>query len=189
MGAQNLIGHRLLDRDGNSVGKIGQVFFDDQTDQPKWVTVRTGLLGSNENFVPLRGARMVDDALRATYTSEQIRTAPSFAIDEHLSVHQEDMIYQHYGLGTDVPAQRGVAERTQQQRGRHERPQRATDSTPAAGDTVPVGHREHAPEPVERISAANVEERRTRGDGVRFEREREGVRVFRPESGDPPPAS
>ncbi|RNL82039.1 PRC-barrel domain containing protein [Halostreptopolyspora alba] len=182
MGAQNLIGHRLLDRDGNSVGKIGQVFFDDQTDQPKWVTVRTGLLGSNENFVPLRGARMVDDALRAAYTTEQIRTAPSFAIDEHLSVHQEDMIYQHYGLGAEVPAQRGSEERPRRQRGRHARPGQAADATPA-------GYREHAPEPVERAWVANMEERRPHGDGDPSEREREGVRVFRPESGEPPSAS
>ncbi len=188
MGAQRLIGHRLLDRDGNSVGKIGQLFFDDQTDQPKWVTVRTGLLGSNENFVPLCGARMVDDALQAAYTTEEITSAPSFALDEHLSVYQEDTIYRHYGLGADVPAQRGADDEPREQRGRHARESSGPDQ-PATTGTTQVGYT-HASERVESVSVHDIaDHRRARDTGDRFDREREGVRVIRRDDPDPPPAS
>ncbi|MFC7329313.1 PRC-barrel domain-containing protein [Marinactinospora rubrisoli] len=104
-GAQRLIGHRLLDRQGNSVGKIGQVYFDDQTDAPKWVTVRSGFLGTRENFVPLQGARTVRSDLQVPYDKDTIRRAPSFDIDQHISVEQEDRVYQHYGLEPESPGQ------------------------------------------------------------------------------------
>ncbi|WP_199493237.1 PRC-barrel domain-containing protein [Marinitenerispora sediminis] len=111
LGAQRLIGHRLLDRQGNSVGKIGQVYFDDQTDAPKWVTVRSGFLGTRENFVPLQGARTVQNDLQVPFDKDTIRRAPSFDIDQHISVEQEDRVYQHYGLQPEVPGQRSAAMR------------------------------------------------------------------------------
>ena len=41
--------------DGDKIGKVGQVYYDDDTDQPKWVTVNTGFFGTNESFVPVSG--------------------------------------------------------------------------------------------------------------------------------------
>ncbi|GAB3490881.1 PRC-barrel domain-containing protein [Nocardiopsis coralliicola] len=97
-GAQDLVGLRLLDRNGASVGRVGQVFFDDQTDAPTWLTVRTGLFSGRENFVPLRGVRRISEGVQVPYGQSTIRTAPRFPIDQHISVEQEDAIYQHYGI-------------------------------------------------------------------------------------------
>jgi hypothetical protein len=39
-------GGTVVDGDGNKIGSIGQVFLEDETSQPEWVTVkvdRTGL--------------------------------------------------------------------------------------------------------------------------------------------------
>lgn len=122
LGARHLIGHRLLDREGSSVGKIGQVFFDDQTDVPTWITVRTGLFGTNENFVPLKGAQIVDGGdLQVPYGRDVIKEAPSFDIDQHISVQQEDLVYAHYGLQPDVPERR-EADELPRPRGKHARP-------------------------------------------------------------------
>ncbi|WP_026125791.1 PRC-barrel domain-containing protein, partial [Nocardiopsis gilva] len=120
LGIRNLIGHRLLDRDGNSVGKIGQVFFDDQTDVPKWVTVRSGLFGTRENFVPLRGAQAVDDGLQVPYTKAMIKQAPSFQVNQHISMRQEDVVYRHYGLDPAVPDPR-ASESGWKPQGKHAR--------------------------------------------------------------------
>ncbi|QBI56025.1 PRC-barrel domain-containing protein [Streptomonospora litoralis] len=122
MGTQQLIGHRLVDRDGASVGKIGQVFYDDQTDAAKWITVRIGLFGSRENLVPLVGAEMVYDALQVPWSRNKIKGAPSFDVDQHISVEQEDRVYRHYGLDPEIPGQR-VPERSPRPRGRHARPE------------------------------------------------------------------
>ncbi|MDT0300519.1 hypothetical protein [Streptomonospora wellingtoniae] len=123
-GTQQVIGHRLVDKDGAAVGKIGQVFYDDQTDAAKWITVRTGLFGSRENLVPLSGAEMVYDALQVPWSRSRIKSAPSFDVDQHISVEQEDQVYAHYGLSPEIPGQR-VPEQYERPRGRHARPEPA----------------------------------------------------------------
>ena len=46
----------VYDRSGDKIGKAGQVYLDDATGQPSWITVNTGLFGTSESFVPLEGA-------------------------------------------------------------------------------------------------------------------------------------
>ena len=43
---QNMEGRTAVDTDGAKLGKIGQVYVDDQTIQPLWVTIRTGMFGN-----------------------------------------------------------------------------------------------------------------------------------------------
>ncbi|MDA0565754.1 PRC-barrel domain-containing protein [Streptomonospora sp. S1-112] len=129
MGTQRLIGHRLVDRDGAAVGKIGQVYYDDQTDEAKWITVRTGLFGSRENLVPLLGAELVYDALQVPWSKSEIKSAPSFDIDQHISVEQEDRVYEHYGLTPEIPGQR-PAEPIGRPRGRHARAEQRPEDRP-----------------------------------------------------------
>ncbi|MFD0774094.1 DUF2382 domain-containing protein [Streptomonospora algeriensis] len=118
-----LIGHRVLDNDGNSVGKIGQVFYDDDTDVAKWVTVRTGLFGNRESFVPLQGAGTVGDDVQVPYGKQEIKDAPHFDVGQHISEDEERQIYEHYNAPyPGVPEPRGSAEemRTEEDQGRHE---------------------------------------------------------------------
>ena len=42
---------------GDKIGSIGQIYVDESTGEPSWVTVRTGFFGMSESFVPLRGPR------------------------------------------------------------------------------------------------------------------------------------
>ncbi len=44
------------DRDGREVGTTVQVYFDDENGSAEWITVRTGLFGLSESFVPLAEA-------------------------------------------------------------------------------------------------------------------------------------
>lgn len=53
----DFIGATAFDRGGAKICKIGHVYYDDHTDQPTWLTVNTGLFGTNESFVPLQGLR------------------------------------------------------------------------------------------------------------------------------------
>jgi hypothetical protein len=46
---RNLLGAAAHDPAGEKLGKIGQVSYDDDTDQPKWVTVHTGLFGASRS--------------------------------------------------------------------------------------------------------------------------------------------
>ena len=47
-----LPGTTVYGTDGEKIGRAGQVYVDDQSGEPEWVTVNTGLFGTNETFVP-----------------------------------------------------------------------------------------------------------------------------------------
>jgi uncharacterized protein (TIGR02271 family) len=83
---------------GDKIGKVAQVYLDDQTGDPEWVTVRTGLFGTKESFMPLASARFKRNELVADVTKEQVNGAPRVDEDGHLSEPQEAEIYRYYGI-------------------------------------------------------------------------------------------
>ncbi|MFI7098240.1 PRC and DUF2382 domain-containing protein [Streptomyces sp. NPDC050161] len=95
---QDLTGLNVVDSEGAKVGSVQQVYRDDATNIPEWITVRTGLFGMKETFVPLAGARRVDDELHVPHTKETIKEAPRIDADGHLDPSEEDELYRHYGL-------------------------------------------------------------------------------------------
>ncbi len=86
----------VVDADGDKVGKIGQVYLDDNSGSPEWVTVKTGLFGTSETFVPLSAANLSDDTIRVPYDKAVIKDAPRVDADQHLAPEQEDDLYRHY---------------------------------------------------------------------------------------------
>ena len=87
--------------DGDKLGRVGEVYLDDQTGQPEWFTVNTGLFGTNESFVPLAEASFSDGRLTVPYTKDKIKNAPNVASDGHLSPDEERQLYTYYGVGYD----------------------------------------------------------------------------------------
>jgi uncharacterized protein (TIGR02271 family) len=96
---RDVIGATAYDRQGDKIGKIGHVYYDDDTDQPKWITVNTGFLGTSENFVPLAGAEISGDGnLTVDYDKATIKGAPNVDEEGHLSPEDEQLLYRHYNL-------------------------------------------------------------------------------------------
>jgi uncharacterized protein (TIGR02271 family) len=94
------IGQTLYSSDDQKVGKIGQVFLDDETDRPEFLTVNTGLFGMNESFVPAADADVTGDGVRVPFTKDQIKDAPNVDVDSgHLDQSEERRLYEHYGMG------------------------------------------------------------------------------------------
>jgi uncharacterized protein (TIGR02271 family) len=96
--AQQLIGQNLSTTDGTKIGKIGQLYLDDYHGQPEWVTVNTGLFGTNESFVPLAEATQVADGITVPYTKDQIKDAPNISDSGHLTEAEEQDLYKHYNV-------------------------------------------------------------------------------------------
>lgn len=93
----NMIGSTAIDADGDKVGKVGQVYLNDVTGEPEWVTVSTGLFGSRESFAPLYNAQPGDGELRLAVTKQLVKDAPNVdADDDHLAESEIDALYQHY---------------------------------------------------------------------------------------------
>jgi uncharacterized protein (TIGR02271 family) len=93
-----LTGSTVVDSSGGKIGKVGQVYLDDQTGQPEWVTVKTGLFGSKESFVPLAASRLEGDQLVVDATKDRVSGAPQVEEDGHISEQEEAEIYRYYGL-------------------------------------------------------------------------------------------
>src|SRR3954462_6580017 len=95
---EKLTGATAYDRDGDKVGKIGAVYYDDRTNEPTWVTVHTGLFGTNESFVPVQGADVAGDRVTVAYDKATIKDAPNIGEHGHLSPQDEERLYRHYGV-------------------------------------------------------------------------------------------
>ncbi|MFE1045530.1 DUF2382 domain-containing protein [Streptomyces olivaceus] len=99
----NVLDQPVYDGDGNKIGDAKHVFFDDMTGRPEWVSVKTGMLGSSESFVPVRDAALVQDHLEVPYGKDQVKGAPSVDVDAggHLSESEEHRLYDYYGINFD----------------------------------------------------------------------------------------
>ena len=120
-----VIGRDVYDESGNKIGSASEVYLDDQTGQPEWVTVKTGLFGTKESFVPIRDADLTDDGVRVHVTKDKVKDAPTIDSDGHLSPQEEEQLYTYYGLGgswtgtetrTDTTTTTGIAGRTDRDR-------------------------------------------------------------------------
>ncbi|MGC9498456.1 DUF2382 domain-containing protein [Streptomyces sp. WG7] len=99
----NVLDHPVYDGDGNKIGDAKHVFFDDMTGRPEWVSVKTGMFGSNESFVPIRDASLVQDHIEVPYRKDQVKDAPNVDVDAggHLSETEEHRLYDYYGINWD----------------------------------------------------------------------------------------
>ncbi|WP_043674519.1 DUF2382 domain-containing protein [Clavibacter michiganensis] len=95
----SIVGATVHDSDGDKVGTVGQVYVDPETDAPLWATVKTGLFGTSESFVPLEGADWDRETLTVRYDKARVKDAPRVDADGALTEQEEDALYAHYGLG------------------------------------------------------------------------------------------
>jgi uncharacterized protein (TIGR02271 family) len=109
-------GADLVDRDGEKIGKIEEIYLDSQSNQPEWALVNTGLFGTKSTFVPIRDASREGDNLQVPVEKAQVKDAPSIDSDGQLSQQEESELYRHYGLdysaGGDVDERGDAGDRT-----------------------------------------------------------------------------
>jgi uncharacterized protein (TIGR02271 family) len=94
-----VIGQDVYDESGEKIGSAAEVYLDDETGQPEWVTVRTGMFGTKESFVPIRNADLTDDGVRVPVSKGKVKDAPKIDTDGHLSAQEEQELYRYYGMG------------------------------------------------------------------------------------------
>lgn len=81
---RDLIGHKAVDRNGDKIGTVDEVYLDDATGEPEWAAVRTGIFG-RDAFVPLTTSEFAGDELRVPYDKSLIKESPDFGVGQHLS--------------------------------------------------------------------------------------------------------
>lgn len=96
-----ILSSTAYDADGDKVGKVEQVFLDDNSGEPTFLTVNTGLFGAKESFVPVKDARQDGDRVVLPYQKDVIKDAPKVDADQHLSPQEEEELYRYYELNYD----------------------------------------------------------------------------------------
>jgi uncharacterized protein (TIGR02271 family) len=91
-----LMGSTAVDTDGTKIGSVEQVYLSDQTGEPEWVTVRTGMFGNKQSFAPLQGAQLRSGELVLPVSKEIVKDAPNIDDDGHLDEADNDRLYEYY---------------------------------------------------------------------------------------------
>ncbi|NML50933.1 PRC and DUF2382 domain-containing protein [Streptomyces sp. R302] len=103
-----VLDHPVYDTEGQKIGDAKRVYLDDATGRPEWVTVKTGLFGTGESFVPIKDASLIHDHLQVPYPKDRVKGAPDVDVDDrgHLDEHEEQRLYEYYGIAWDEAWQR-----------------------------------------------------------------------------------
>jgi uncharacterized protein (TIGR02271 family) len=91
-------GRTVVDRDGDKIGKLDEIYLDQETGRPEWALVNTGLFGTRSTFVPLSGADPVGNEVQVRWEKTHVKDAPSVEADGQLSHEEEAQLYEHYGF-------------------------------------------------------------------------------------------
>jgi hypothetical protein len=91
-------GRPLLDRDGDKIGTIEEIYLVEETGQPEWALVKLGRLGGRATLVPLAGADPVAEGVRAAYPKSVVTEAPRIDGDGEPSEPEVAAVYRHYGI-------------------------------------------------------------------------------------------
>jgi hypothetical protein len=108
MSPEVYVGHNAVDPQGNKIGTVGQVYLNDQTGHPDWITVNPGLCSMKENFAPLR-VPFQRRRRGAAVRQGRRQALPDIADSADLDIDEQDSLYAYYrpylGAGTAADEQ------------------------------------------------------------------------------------
>ena len=97
--AREVIGSDAYGSEGDKLGSVEQLFLDDETGRPEFVTVKTGLFGTKETFIPVADASWSGGRLALPFTKDKVKGAPSVdAEGGHLDRDEEQRLYEYYSM-------------------------------------------------------------------------------------------
>ena len=157
---EDLANATAYDVNGDKVGGVQDVYVNDTTGQPDFVSVSHGLFGGGDSIVPLRGHTLENGDLHLAFAKDRIEDAPDLDENGHLTNADQEAFYRHYGL-------EGVEERTTYETGA------AGAGAPAAGAAAGAGAAGAAAgertEATDANRAAATEQRDANGEIIRSE--------------------
>jgi uncharacterized protein (TIGR02271 family) len=90
-------GAPVFDSEGNEIGRVDEIFYDLETEQPEWLGIGTGFFGTKRALVPMEGADLRPDGFYVPYSKDQVKDSPDIDGDQ-ISEETEQDLYVHYGL-------------------------------------------------------------------------------------------
>jgi uncharacterized protein (TIGR02271 family) len=93
-------GYEVYDPNGEKIGKVDDLFVD-ESDQPEYIGVKMGFLGTSSTLIPWDVVSNADDEGRRIELSVDKATAksgPAFDDDREITPEFENQVYSYYGL-------------------------------------------------------------------------------------------
>ena len=99
-------GRTVLDRAGEKIGRIEEIFLVEETGEPEWALVKLGRRKGRTTLVPLTKAHPVDKGVAVDVEKDVVSEAPEIEADREPSEQQVNALYRHYRLtnGSSAPA-------------------------------------------------------------------------------------
>jgi hypothetical protein len=91
-------GRVVLDRTGDKLGSVLDVFYDAENDEPGWVLLGTAGSDSGTRLVPVAEAVEHGNELRVPYDRAFVEAAPGMDPAGRLWPQEEAELYAYYGL-------------------------------------------------------------------------------------------
>jgi uncharacterized protein (TIGR02271 family) len=131
-------GYTVYDQNYEKIGKVDDLFID-ENDQPEYIGVKMGFLGTSSTLIPMDMARVNDERqlIEVAADKETVKNGPAFDDDRELTPEVENEVYSHYGL---------QAAQGSEQRGAYGDYYGDEHPGVAMGDTESGEFQEHAPE-------------------------------------------
>jgi hypothetical protein len=108
--SESWVGQHLTDGDHHRVGTIEEIYYD-ESDEPIWMVVKTGRLGSRRAFVPAASTTRDRAGIVTIYPKHQIEAAPRIDAVDELPDAELRSLYSHYGLRYEGDGEPTAAER------------------------------------------------------------------------------
>jgi uncharacterized protein (TIGR02271 family) len=90
----------VIDPRGEKIGSVKQVWVDDQTGEPMWASVNTGIFGLSESVVPLQRAELREDAVRVSVDKQRVKDSPRIdASSDQITDNEQAELLRYYGFG------------------------------------------------------------------------------------------
>lgn len=137
--------------DGDKLGRVGEVYLDNDTGRPAWITVVTGLFGTRRHFAPIDEAELDSSGVRLPYDKDTITGAPNIDENGELTPLEEDELYRYYRRAGDTGGAAGRSGPAGGDTGRdtgapHTGETYGTPTPPAAGQShAPTAGQPHTP--------------------------------------------
>jgi hypothetical protein len=99
-------GYEVDDPDGEKIGKVDNLFVVRDIDNPAYISVKMGFLGTRSTLIPWAAVYSTDDAgrLLVVYVDkETAKNGPTFDDDSEVTPDFEDEVYSYYGFETGPP--------------------------------------------------------------------------------------
>jgi uncharacterized protein (TIGR02271 family) len=104
-------GYTVYDPAGEKIGKVDDLFVD-QSDEPEYIGVKMGFLGTRSTLIPWEAVSTADDegrTISVDVEKERAKDGPTFDDDREITPEFENEVYSYYGLSRSATAEESGA--------------------------------------------------------------------------------